>query len=109
VYRLKEEHEPMVSGQYVRRFEDASHVLFNGHMDNPSFREIAIQEIIDVKKSVVVIRSGSLKIRRKPDEAESVTLTYTDIFGKQAAKGFPFKDEHTPAWSEREPVEGSIT
>lgn len=92
----------MVSGQYVTRFTDASHVVFNGHLDNPSFRAIAIQKIVDVTKKSVVIRSGTLKIIRK-GEAESVSLVYTDIFGKQRTKGFPFKDECTAAFGEREP------
>lgn len=84
-----------VCGRHTKLFSDATHCLFNGHLDNPSFRNIAIQKIIAIVDSTVTLsKSGTLNIRRKGD-SEFVALEYTDIFGKQKTTGHPFKDKCT--------------
>ncbi len=90
----------MVSGQYVQTFAEASHVVFEGHLDNPAFRAIAIQEIVRVNKASVAIRSGRFAI--KQEGREYIAMTYVDIFGRQRTRGHPFKDEHSLSWKERD-------
>ena len=84
-----------VCGKYVKKFRDASHVLFNGHLDDPNFRSIAIQKIKSIDgENIETEKSGTLKI--KSGEKESVVLEYQGFFGKQKTTGNPFKDDSTP-------------
>ena len=84
-----------VCGKYVKKFSEASHVLFAGHLDDPFFRNIAIQKIKSTDgKSIITEKSGTLKI--KSGEKESVALEYQGFFGKQKTTGNPFKDDSTP-------------
>ena len=39
-----------VIGQYVRTFAEATHCVFNGHLDDRHFREIAFQRIADLQE-----------------------------------------------------------
>ena len=95
-----------VCGQYVSRFSEASHVLFDGHLDNPSFRSIAIQKIECLSGDCVTLsKSGSLKIR--DGREQTVSLPYKGIFGGVVrTTGHPFKDSQTAAIGRTE-VEGT--
>jgi hypothetical protein len=95
----------MVSGKYVSKLSDASHVLFEGHLDGPSFRGIAIQRITKLTGNTVTLdKSGDLKIEQR-NGRDSVETTYTCfIFGKQRTRGSPFKDENTPAITNNPPA-----
>ena len=84
-----------VCGKYVKKFNEASHILFNGHLDDPNFRSIAIQKIKSIDgENIETEKSGTLKI--KSGEKESVVLEYQGFFGKQKTTGNPFKDDSTP-------------
>ena len=81
-----------VCGQYVDKFSDASHVLFEGHLDDPFFRKIAIQKVVEAKKAVVDCEiSGSLEIKKR-GKKEFVSLRYAGFFGMETTKGFPFRE-----------------
>lgn len=86
----------MVSGRYVPKFAEASHVLFEGHLDDPSFRRIAIQRITKLdEKCVTLDTSGELAIGARHGK-QIVRITYDcPIFGKQRATGHPFKDDRS--------------
>ena len=84
-----------VIGQYVRTFADATHCVFNGHLDDPRFREIAFQQIVDLQDGEVeLFKSGRLKIQKKAGK-EQVTISYSGFFGKKSTSGHPFKDDNT--------------
>lgn len=84
-----------VSGTYKSKFAEATHCLFNGHLDAPDFRAIAIQRVVDRTAGAVTLdRSGVLPIKRKGGK-ECVALTYQGIFGKQSTTGHPFKGDNT--------------
>ena len=87
-----------VCGKYVKRCSEASHVLFDGHLGDPSFRKIAIQKIEAVLDSeIVVSKSGTLAIR-KTKTGERVDLVYECVlFGDTKTTGIPFKDVDTAA------------
>lgn len=84
-----------VIGQYVRTFAEATHCVFNGHLDDRHFREIAFQRIADLQDGEVTLsKSGRLKIQNKAGK-EQVTISYSGFFGKESASGHPFKDDNT--------------
>lgn len=84
-----------VIGTYKAAFSEATHCLFNGHLDDPDFREVAIQRILArTKDDVTLSVSGKLPIKVKGDR-EYVDLTYQGFFGKQRTTGHPFKDDKT--------------
>lgn len=85
-----------VCGKYKDRFSEATHCLFNGHLDDPSFRSIAIQRIERREgKTVCLSASGELQIKNKAGK-EYVVLTYQGFFGgKERTTGHPFKDDKT--------------
>lgn len=84
-----------VSGQYKSAFADATHCLFNGHLDDPDFREVAIQRVVERTAGTVTLsKSGELPINKKGGR-EYVDLAYQGIFGKQRTTGHPFKDDRT--------------
>ena len=88
----------MVSGQYVQKFSDASHVLFEGNLDDPSFRSIAIQRITKLAAgSVTLDRSGELKIENRRGREIVRTSYRCFLFGEQKTVGAPFKDGNTDA------------
>jgi hypothetical protein len=88
----------MVSGHYVAKFADASHVLFEGSLDDPSFRQIAIQRITQLDgDSVTLARSGALKIGFRNGKQVVRTSYHCFIFGQQKTVGSPFKDGDTAA------------
>lgn len=86
----------MVSGRYVKRFQDASHVVFDGNLDNPVFRGIVIQRIVAIVGTarIRLADSGEVAIRTS-DSGEYCTVTYRDMFGNHRATGRPFKDNDT--------------
>lgn len=83
----------MVSGHYVNKFSEASHILFDGNLDSQSFRRIAIQQIKDIQNSNIIASvSGELAIKNT-GEKEYVELSYRDFYcGLIKTKGYPFKD-----------------
>ena len=82
----------MVSGKYVKTFAEASHVLFNGHLDDPGFRQIAIQKLSGIGDGYIDCQtSGRIKIEKSGGK-EYVILIYNGFFGREKTKGFPFKD-----------------
>ena len=84
-----------VIGQYVRTFAEATHCVFNGHLDDQRFREIACQRIVDLQNGDVTLsKSGALKIQKKSGR-EQVTISYSGFFGKEITSGHPFKDDNT--------------
>ena len=84
-----------VIGQYVRTFAEATHCVFNGHLDDPHFREIAFQRIVDIQDGEVTLsKSGALKIRKRAGR-EQVMISYSGFFGKESTSGHPFKDDNT--------------
>ena len=87
----------MVSGNYKKTFKEATHVLFDGSLNNPYFRKIAIQKIISVSDNSLKTDSNDFKIRtaRKGNKTEFVVIEYKDLFGTQSTRGYPFKDEKT--------------
>ena len=87
-----------VCGSYIDRFDTASHVCFDGHMDDPFFRAIAIQKITSIEDGHVVC-SKSGKLRIKNGKRQSVRLQYKGFFGSQTTNGYPFKDTNTEAIS----------
>lgn len=88
----------MVSGIYVAKLADASHVLFEGHLDNPAFRSIAIQRIQKLEGGTVTLeRSGVLAIKTLRGRERVKVSFVCPIFGKWEATGHPFKDDNTPA------------
>jgi len=92
----------MVTGSYVRAFSDASHVIFQGHLDDPGFRAIAIQRIKKIQGRFIEAEiSGRLSILAD-FRGERVKLgyksAYNQIFGgSTATAGWPFKDKQTEA------------
>ena len=85
----------MVSGKYKSAFSEATHCLFNGHLDDPDFQRVAIQKIVArTADAVTLSRSGLLPIKTKAGN-EYVDLTYQGFFGKQRTTGHPFKDDKT--------------
>ena len=85
----------MVCGKRVKTFSEASHIVFNGHLDDPCFRAIAIQRITDLtNKAVSGITSGELEIQRNA-KGEFVRLEYDAFIGKAKTTGHPFKDQDT--------------
>jgi hypothetical protein len=84
-----------VSGKYVDKFNEASHVLFNGHLDDPYFRNIAIQKLVAIEDDSIISETSG-KLRIKQGKKESVSLEYAGFFGKEKTTGFPFKDIGTP-------------
>lgn len=88
----------MVSGHYVKTFGDASHVLFDGHLDDPSFRAIAIERIVSVDEDFVTLDKSKKLIIDKQKRGEKVRLSYKcPIFGDRTTQGSPFKDTNTDA------------
>jgi hypothetical protein len=84
-----------VSGQYKKTFREATHCCFNGNLDDPFFRRVAIQKITAIAEhSVTVEESGQLDVCVR-NGAEFVALTYKGIFGNQKTTGHPFKDAST--------------
>lgn len=84
-----------VCGQYKVSFLEATHCLFNGHLDDPEFQRVAIQRILArTADSVTLSVSGALPIKSKGGK-EYVALTYRGFFGKQQTTGHPFKDDRT--------------
>ncbi len=84
-----------VCGQYKTSFCEASHCVFNGSLDDPCFRRVAIQRITArTSESVTLDVSGTLAIKRYKCK-EYVDLSYPGIFGRQRTAGHPFKDGHT--------------
>ncbi len=81
-----------VSGKYKDKFSEASHVCFEGHLDDPFFRAVAIQRIESLgQKTVILSTSGESRIIRRKGR-ESVNITYRGFFGEEKTKGHPFKD-----------------
>ena len=37
-----------VGGRYKDKFSEATHCLFNGHLDDPFFQGVAIQKILEI-------------------------------------------------------------
>lgn len=89
----------MVCGRYVDKIENASHVLFDGHLDDPGFRVVAIQKIVNVDgRKITLDTSGELEIRKRNGRF-FVPLSYKGFFGNmEKTKGSFFKDDNTPAW-----------
>lgn len=98
----------MVSGKYVSSMADASHVLFEGHLDDPAFQRIAIQRITKLEGNTVTLQtSGPLRITKR-NGRQSVATTYECfLFGKMRSKGHPFKDDSTPTISAQNAACGS--
>lgn len=97
----------MVSGQYVSKMSEASHVLFEGHLDDPSFKRIAIQRIIKLDgESVTLDTSGTLKIETLNGRQSVKTSFVCPLFGKQTTVGNPFKDRNTDAITANDPDQG---
>jgi len=91
----------MVCGKWVDNFSEASHVCFEGNLDNLFFRDIAIQEIKELTDKTIVIHSGTFQIQRRYKGRQRIKITYGGVFGGSAtAWGYPFKDDKTPAASE---------
>lgn len=80
---------------------EASHVVFDGHLDDPAFREIAIQKIVALTETTVTLeKSGALEIINRSGNRQQVRTSFTcPIFGKQETLGTPFKDDHAEAIS----------
>jgi hypothetical protein len=94
-----------VAGHYVKKFSEASHVLFNGHLDDPSFREIAIQRLVSVgAKTIQASESGVLDIIcGRKGKGEYVKAQYRcPVFGSVTTEGFPFKDNNTEALADKQ-------
>ena len=88
----------MVSGKYVSKFSEASHVLFEGHLNDPAFRSIAIQRITKLAGETVTLdKAGALKIETRNGEQIVKTSFVCPLFGKRTTIGHPFKDERTDA------------
>ncbi|WP_028574331.1 hypothetical protein [Desulfonatronovibrio hydrogenovorans] len=87
----------VVIGQYVKTFAEASHVLFDGPLDEPNFSRIAIQAIADIGDGFIATRkSGKMQIIGT--KQEKVYLTYESFLGKKIkTAGYPFKDNVTKA------------
>lgn len=87
----------MVGGNYVPKFSEASHVCFEGHLDDPSFRSIAIQKILKLEDNIVTLeKSGKLKIATASNGREIVKTAFVcPLFGRQKTTGHPFKDSNT--------------
>ncbi len=84
-----------VVGTYKPKFSEATHCLFQGHLDDPDFCRVAIQKILDRTASDVTISvSGKLPIKNKNGK-EYIALTYKGFFGQQQTTGHPFKDDRT--------------
>ncbi|MFA7333502.1 MAG: hypothetical protein WC130_04320 [Kiritimatiellia bacterium] len=84
-----------VCGQYKKSFGEATHCCFNGNLNDPCFRGVAIQKITErTDECVTLDKSGRLAIKRK-DGKDYVALTYPGILGKQRTTGHPFKDDGT--------------
>lgn len=90
-----------VCGRYTKRFAEASHVLFEGHLDSPSFRNVAIQEIKGLTGETVLLSdSGELAIETDK-HGELVRIVYEEFFfGPTRTTGRPFKDDRTEAIGE---------
>ena len=87
----------MVCGKYMNTFKGSTHVLFEGNLDDPSFRMIAIQKILSVDgEDLSTEKSGNLKIKKDLGK-EFVYLEYVNFFGiKERTRGNPFHDKDTP-------------
>ncbi len=89
-----------VSGKFVKKFTSATHVLFEGHLDDSGFRAIASQKLKDVSGGhIVAATSGRMKIE-SDSFGEKVNLVYTSTYnqifgGKSKTTGRPFKDRDT--------------
>jgi len=84
-----------VCGQYKSAFSEATHCLFNGHLDDPDFQRVAIQRILArTTDAVTLSASGTMPIKTKAGK-EYLDLTYQGFFGKQRTTGHPFKDDKT--------------
>ena len=87
----------MVSGNFVKNFMDASHVLLEGNLNDPSFRKIAIQKIKMLRGERIQTDNGEYDIITSDGE-ECIVFKYRNIFGDQVTtKGNPFKDDKTDA------------
>lgn len=86
-----------VSGKYVATFAEASHCVFDGHLDDPSFRSIAIQKIISLTPEAITLgQSGILRVgKHRATGKQCVGLRYRSFFGTVSTYGYPFKDENT--------------
>ena len=83
----------MVSGNYVNKFAEASHVLFDGNLDNLSFRSIAIQKLKHVDDKTITTNNSTTLNINKQKSRERVKLIYKCfLFGNVATWGYPFKD-----------------
>ena len=86
-----------VCGKWVNEFKDASHVCFEGSLDDPSFRRIAIQKIEKIEGKVIISEiSGRLEIRKWRGRQRVMATYRCPLFGLQKRWGYPFKDDSTP-------------
>ena len=83
----------MLSGRYKSTFREATHILCNGNLNDPSFRSICSQKIISLNVKSIVTDIGKYEINNKNNK-EYVVVIYENFFGKQKTEGHPFKNEN---------------
>jgi hypothetical protein len=90
-------------GQYVKEVADASHILFDGCLDDPNFCRISMQKIEDWDGETMLTLSESGKLRLMFHRGEwKVRISYTGFLGtKHRTSGHLFKDQNTPSIGER--------
>lgn len=86
----------MVCGNWVNNFIDASHVCFEGNLNNPFFSAMATQKIkCHGVKTIEAEKSGVLMVKNWKGR-QRVRASYDcPITGKRYAWGYPFKDDNT--------------
>jgi hypothetical protein len=100
-----------VCGKYVKTFAEASHALPDGMHMNADY-PFMLPRIVKLEGGEVVLKGrdgdGRFKIVRGGDGREYCIIAQSSSFEKmfgrppQKFKTYPFKDERTPAVSERE-------
>ena len=94
----------MVSGECVSTFAEASHVVCDGNLDNPFFRNVAIQQITRLGGRKLTTDLGDYAIRKQRGKECVEVLVRDPIFGNQTVYGRPFKDANTPPIGNRFPL-----
>ena len=81
-----------ICGEYKKTFDEATHCVFDGNLNDHDFRAIAIQRIVSRGDgSVTLSVSGRLPIK-SGKQSEYVEIEYNGFFGKRKTTGSSFFD-----------------
>ena len=84
----------MVVGKYKATFAESTHCIFDGHLDDPSFRSIAIQRIVSNNTNAITLDTSGIFPIFTHGGKEWVRITYNSPFyGKVCTLGRPFKED----------------